>query len=195
MLHPATAHFAMVLPVVTAGFAVWYLVKKDAMASKLTNIMLLITALAMIGVWYTGTQAAPLIADYLSSAGKHELFEHRDLGIYLAIGFALIATLKLIGYKLKNFAIEAVAVLLLLIGVLATFIQGKHGGEVVYNYGMPFKAYMIEDTLKDAIESANEAEEDAEKVEAYEDAIDDIKSISEEVDKIYGEEEETEKEE
>jgi len=70
--------------------------------------------------------------------------------------------------------------------MLTTFLQGKHGGEIVYNYGMPFKAYMIEDTLKEAVATAEEAEEDDAKVEAYEDAIDEIGTISEEVDKVYG---------
>ena len=66
MLHPATAHFAMVLPVVASVFSLIYLVNKSETFSKITARATLIAALAMIGVWYTGNQAGPQIYDYLS---------------------------------------------------------------------------------------------------------------------------------
>ena len=188
MLHPATVHFAMVLPVVATVFGLIYLVKRDELMSKISSRATLIAALAMIGVWYTGNQAGPEIYDYLSEAGKHELMEHKALGLYLAIAMAVIAVLKLAGCLMKKFIIEAVAIVLLLGATAVTFAQGKDGGEIVYNYGMPFKAYMIEDSLKDAYNDAEEAEEDEAKVEIYEDALDDISMISQKVDEIYGNE-------
>jgi hypothetical protein len=45
---------------------------------------------------------------------------------------------------------------------------------------------MIEDSLHEATANAEATEDCDEKVEAYEDAIDDITSLSEDVDKIYG---------
>ena len=188
MLHPATVHFAMVLPVVASVFGLIYLVKRDELMSKISSRATLIAALAMIGVWYTGNQAGPEIYDYLSKAGKHELMEHKALGFYLAIAMGIIAVLKIAGCLMKKFIIEAVAIVLLLGATVVTFAQGKDGGEIVYNYGMPFKAYMIEDSLKDALSEAEEVEEDEEKLEIYEDTFDDIASISESVDKIYGNE-------
>ena len=188
MLHPATVHFAMVLPVVASVFGLIYLFKRDESMSKISSRATLIAALAMIGVWYTGNQAGPQIYDYLSEAGKHELMEHKELGLYLAIAMGIIAVIKIAGCKMRNFAIEALAVVLLLEATAVTFAQGKDGGEIVYNYGMPFKAYMIEDSLKDAYNDAEEAEEDEAKVEIYEDALDDISMISQKVDEIYGNE-------
>lgn len=198
MLHPATVHFAMVLPVVASVFGLIYLVKRDELMSKISSRATLIAAIAMVGVWYTGNQAGPQIYDYLSEAGKHELMDHKALGLYLAIAMGVIALIKIAGCKMKNFAIEAVAVVLLLGATVVTFAQGKDGGEIVYNHGMPFKSYMIEDSLKDAYNDAEEAEEDEAKVEIYEDALDDISSISQKVDAIYGNEpaeEESEEEE
>ena len=87
---------------------------------------------------------------------------------------------------MKNFAIEALAIVLLLGATAVTFAQGKDGGEIVYNYGMPFKSYMIEDSIKDAVSEAEEAEEDSDKLELYEDLFDDIQMISEDVDNLYG---------
>ena len=198
MLHPATVHFAMVLPVVASVFGLIYLVKRDELMSKISSRATLIAALAMVGVWYTGNQAGPEIYDYLSEAGKHELMEHKALGLYLAIAMAVIAVLKMAGCLMKKFIIEAVAIVLLLGATVVTFAQGKDGGEIVYNHGMPFKSYMIEDSLKDAYNDAEEAEEDEAKVEIYEDALDDISAISQKVDAIYGNEpaeEESEEEE
>ncbi len=186
MLHPASVHFAMVLPLVAATFGVVYLVIKTESMSKISSRLTLIAAIAMIGVWYTGNQAGPQIYEYLSEAGKHELLEHKELGLYLAIAMGIIAILKIIGCRMKKFALEALAVVLLLGVTATTFLQGKDGGEIVYNYGMPFKAYMIEDTLKEAAATAQKEEECDAQVEAYEDALDTIDSISEEVDTIYG---------
>jgi len=186
MLHPATAHFAMVLPVVASVFGLVYLVTRTEIWSKLSTRATVIAAIAMIGVWYTGSQAGPVIYDYLSEAGQATLIQHKTFGLYLAIAMGIIALIKLVGCKMGKFAIEAIAIVLLLIATAATMLQGKGGGEIVYNHGMPFKAYMIEDSLAEATENANEADEDEAKVEAYEDALDDIKMLSEEVDEILG---------
>ena len=192
MLHPATVHFAMVLPLVASTFGVIYLFTKTEGMSKISSRLTLVSALAMIGVWYTGNQAGPQIFQYLSEAGKHELLEHKALGLYLAIAISFIAILKIAGCKTHKFILEAVAVVLL-VGVTATtFLQGKHGGEIVYEYGMPFKVHSIETNLHKAVKNADEADEDGDKVEIYEDAIDDIDSISQEINKVYGLQEETE---
>ena len=186
MLHPATAHFAMVLPVVATVFSLIYMVTKSEGMSKISSRVTLIAALAVIGVWYTGSQAGPLIYDYLSEAGKHELVEHKTLGLYLAIAFGIIALIKIVGCRWKMFAVEAFATLLLLGATATVFLQGKDGGELVYNYGMPFKAYMMQDTLKEAVATADDEDDCDAKVEVYEDAMDDIQAISEDVDTIYG---------
>jgi len=186
MIHPATAHFAMVLPVVASAFGIAYMISRTETMSKILARTTLVAALAMIAAWYTGNQAGPQIFDYLSQAGKHELLEHKELGLYLAIAMGIIALLQIIGCRLQKFGIQLFATLLLIGAMFTTFLQGKHGGEIVYNYGMPFKAYMMQDSLNEAVKTADATEDDSEKVEAYEDAIDDITTVSEEVDAIYG---------
>lgn len=195
LLHPPLVHFAIALPVVTSVFGLLYLFTKKEGLSKITSRLLVLTALAMIAAWYTGSKAGPEIYDYLSDAGKHELIEHKNLGLYLAIAFSAIAILQFLGCQLKRFALQAVAILLLIAATAAVFVQGKHGGEIVYNYGQPFKAYMMQDTLHEAAATAEDADDDCDaKVEAYEDAVDDIDSLSEEVQAIYGESNEEEEE-
>jgi uncharacterized membrane protein len=195
MLHPATAHFAMVLPVVASVFGLVYLARRGEGMSKLSSILTVVAALAMAVVWYTGSQAGPAIYNYLSEGGQHELIEHKTLGLYLAIAFGVIAVLKIAGCRLKKFGLEALSIILLLLGTAVVFKQGKDGGELVYQYGAPFKSYIIEDSLKEAVTSADEAEDDAEKVEIYEDAIDDINGHIEEINEFYSVEAEAQEDE
>lgn len=161
MLHPATVHFAMVLPLVASVFGVIYLFTKTESMSKLSSRTTLIAALAVIGVWYTGTQAGPLIFDFLSPDGKEELLEHKQLGGYLAIAMAIIAVLKFLGCKLKKFGVEALAVILLLGATGAMFIQGKDGGEIVYEHGQPFQMQQLTKYIKtsDDLQFADGAED------------------------------------
>ncbi|MDF1883431.1 hypothetical protein JHD49_05695 [Sulfurimonas sp. SAG-AH-194-C21] len=186
MIHPATAHFAMVLPVVASALGIAYLINRQEIFSKLSSIALLFTALAMGVVWYTGSQAGPLIYDFLSENGQHELLEHKKLGLYLAIIMGVIFVLKIIGCQTKKFAIEALAIVLLLAATALTFAQGKDGGELVYNHGTPFKSYMIIDTLNEAAIAVEEEEEIQAKLEVYEEALEDIKLIDEELEIFYG---------
>lgn len=186
MIHPATAHFAMVLPVVASALGIAYLINRQEIFSKLSSISIFFSALAMGLVWYTGSQAGPEIYDYLSEAGQHELIEHKELGLYLAIAMGIIFILKAIGCQTKKFALEALAIILLLGATATTFLQGKDGGEIVYNYGTPFKSFMILDTLNEAQEAASEEESAETKLEVYEEALEDIKLIDEEIEIFYG---------
>ncbi|WP_345992839.1 DUF2231 domain-containing protein [Sulfurimonas sp. HSL-1716] len=160
MLHPATVHFAIILPLVASVFGVIYLFTKTEGMSKISSRATLIAALAVIGVWYTGTHAGPLIYDYLSPEGKKELLEHKALGGYLAIAMGVIALLKLLGCKLKKFGLEALAVLLLLGATGTVFLQGKDGGEIVYEYGQPFQMYQLTNYVNnnDDLQMADDAE-------------------------------------
>lgn len=186
MIHPATAHFAMVLPVVASALGIAYLINRQEIFSKLSSISIFFSALAMGLVWYTGSQAGPEIYDYLSEAGQHELIEHKELGLYLAIAMGIIFILKALGCQTKKFALEALAIVLLLGATATTFLQGKDGGEIVYNHGTPFKSFMILDTLNEAEQTASEEESAEAKLEVYEEALEDIKLIDEEIEIFYG---------
>lgn len=161
MIHPATVHFAMVLPVVASAFGVAYLISRKEIMSKIAARTTLVAAIAMIGVWYTGSQAGPLIYNYLDAAGKHELLEHKQLGLYLAIAMGIIALLQIAGCRLKKFALEALAILLLIGAMFTTFLQGKHGGEIVYDHGKPFQMEQLTNYLNndDDLGMADEVDE------------------------------------
>ena len=145
MIHPATVHFAMILPLVAATFGIIYIFNRTETMAKISARTALIAAIAMIGVWYTGEKiAGPEVVHLLSNAGKAELLEHRNLGRYLAISMALVALIQIIGCRMKKSTIQIFGILLT-IGVMAiTFLQGKHGGEIVYKYGQPFEMTQLQ---------------------------------------------------
>ncbi len=190
MLHPATAHFAIALPLVASVIGIIYIVKRELLLAHLSTFTIVMTALAIGVAWYSGNQAGPQIFDFLSAGGKEELLEHKTMGLYLAIAMGIIAVVKIIGCKLQKFALEALAILATFVISGAVLLQGKDGGEIVYEYGQPFKAHMFKDTLKEAAATAEDAKECDEKVEAYEDAIDTVNDIDANINEALGLEDE-----
>jgi len=135
MLHPATAHFAIVLPIVASIFGLIYLYTRSEGMSKISSRILVFAALGVIAAWYTGSQAGPDAYPLLSDDGQHVLLEHKALGLYLVIAFSVITVIKLVGCKMNKFVIEAVSIVLLLVATVATLNQGKAGGELTYIFG------------------------------------------------------------
>ncbi len=186
MIHPATVHFAIVLPVVASVFGMAYLINRQELFSKISTILMFFTALAMAGVWYSGSVAGPEIYDFLSEDGQSTLVAHKELGLYLAISMGLVSLLKIIGCKMKKFFLEAISIIALIAIMLVTFIQGNMGGALVYNHGTPFKSFMIMDTLHEAAIVVDEESEDTAKIEVYQEALEDIELIHEEIEIYYG---------
>ena len=159
ILHPPTAHFAIVLPVIASAFGLAYMISKSETMSKISARIAFITALAMIGVWYTGSQAGPQIYGFLDAAGKHELSEHKELGLYLAIFMPIVALMQMAGCKLRKFGLQAFGIVLTIVVMLATFVQGKHGGELVYEHGKPFQMTQLQKFMQsDDFDMADEEE-------------------------------------
>jgi len=186
MLHPASAHFAIVLPIIASIIGLIYLVVRTETASKLYTRATLAAALALIAAWYTGSQAGPEIYNYLSVAGQETLKAHKALGLNLAIAISIIAIIAMVACKLKKYTIQLLTVIALLALSASVLYQGKMGGEIVYKYGTPFKSFIIIESLNEANTAAEDEDEDESKVEVYQDAIDDILSHSEEIDTYYG---------
>ena len=87
---------------------------------------------------------------------------------------------------MRKYALELVAIIASFAIFAAVLAQGKEGGEIVYEEGQPFKAAKILSTLKEANEAAEDEEECDAKLELYEDSIDTIEEISQEVDEALG---------
>ncbi|MEA3373275.1 MAG: DUF2231 domain-containing protein [Campylobacterota bacterium] len=172
MLHPPIVHFAIVLPLVGLIFGLVFLIKPSELMSKISSRVIVFAAIFMVAAWYTGGQEGPEIWDYLDESGQEALKAHKTLGLYVMLATVIAALMKVIGCMVKKVAFEAAAVILLAGTVAATFYQGKIGGEIVYEHGKPFQVVSIQETLSDALEELEDAEDDEEKLELLQEAID-----------------------
>lgn len=139
IIHPATAHFAVALPVIALVLGLLYLIKPTEIMSKLSTRFLAFSALFIVIAYFTGKEDGAEVYKFLSAEGKELLLQHKDYGTYLAIALPIIAILKIYGCKKENFKSEILAVLLLAIVTAGTFYQGKIGGDLTYTYGAHVK--------------------------------------------------------
>ena len=139
MLHPAVAHFAISLPIISLVLGLLYLFKPNEMMSKITSRFFVFAAIFTIIAFFTGKNDAQEVFEFLSNDAKSVLVQHAQLGLYLAIGMGIVAVIKFIGCLKSMFKVELLAIILLLVLSGATLFQGKMGGQLTYEYGAHVK--------------------------------------------------------
>jgi uncharacterized membrane protein len=136
-LHPVLAHFAVVLPVVTLLMGLYHLRMKTETSFNYTLVAAILAMLSIIAAWYTGGIDGKAAYEGLvmgKDGGTEELIEHKNLGTVLALFFvAIVVMLKVAAVK-SNKYLMYIAITSLVVSVGLTFVQGKHGGELVYEY-------------------------------------------------------------
>jgi len=135
MLHPAAAHFAISLPIISLVLGLLYLFKPSEMMSKISTRFLVFAAIFVVVAYFTGKNDAKEVFEFLSSDAKGVLVEHAKLGQYLAITMVAVALIKMFGCFKKMFKIELFAVILLAVLSAGILSQGKMGGELTFKYG------------------------------------------------------------
>ena len=135
MLHPAIAHFAVALPIISLLLGIAYLVKPSALMSKISTRFMVFSALFMIAAFLSGKSDGGDAYIFLTEAGQELLRNHKDFGLYLAIAVSLSALIKLYGCFKKKIQLEIFAIILLAIAAGGTLYQGKMGGELTYTHG------------------------------------------------------------
>jgi uncharacterized membrane protein len=135
MLHPAVAHFAVVLPIISLIIGIAYLIKPSPLMSKMSTRFMVFAAIFMIAAFFTGKTDGGEAYILLTAEGQSLLVQHKDLGLYLAIGMGLAAVIKFIGCLKESVKAEIFAVLLTAILVGGVLYQGKMGGELTYTHG------------------------------------------------------------
>lgn len=135
MLHPPVVHFAIVLPIIALIIGIRYLSKPSSEMSKVSSGYFLFAALFMIAAFFTGKHDGAEAYPLLNSDGVEDLMEHKALGMYLAIGMAITALLKIFGTIRENKKLEIVSVILLAMITATTLYQGKLGGELTFEHG------------------------------------------------------------
>ena len=141
MLHPASAHFAVVLPIISLVIGLAYLVKPNELMSKISTRFMVFAAIFIIVAFFTGKHDGGEVYMLLSGEGKLLLKEHKTFGLYLAIAMGVVALIKMFGCYKKSFKIEFLAVILVALVTAGIFYQGKMGGELTYTYGAHVKSH------------------------------------------------------
>ena len=161
MLHPAIAHFAISLPIISLVLGLIYLYKPSETMSKISTRFLVFAAIFTVAAYFTGKNDAQEVFSALSSDAKSLLSQHANLGLYLAIGMVAAALVKILGCHKQIFKLELVAVVILLILSGATLFQGKMGGELTFDHGAHVSGYAeCHKDLKEAKEMCDDEDED-----------------------------------
>ena len=135
MLHPAAAHFAIVLPIITLVLGIAYLIRPSELMSKISTRFMLFATIFLAVAFFTGKEDGGEVYVFLSDAGQMLLREHKDFALYLLIGMSIATVSKLIGCFKKILKAEIFAILLTAILAGGVLYQGKMGGELTYTYG------------------------------------------------------------
>ena len=160
MIHPAVAHFGMVLPIIALILGIAYLIKPSELMSKISTRFMVFASIFLIIAFFTGKSDGSEAYILLSAEGKATLLEHKDLGLYLAIAMVLASLVKMYGCIKNNLKAEIFAVLLLGIITSGVLYQGKMGGELTYTYGANVEKYSDGmDCLEEQAEFSEEEDE------------------------------------
>ncbi|MCD6172264.1 MAG: hypothetical protein J7J96_00560 [Sulfurimonas sp.] len=135
MLHPASIHFAIVIPLLSLVLGIAYLFKPSELMSKISTRFMLFGAIFLTVAFFTGKSDASEVYPLLSSDAQLLLKEHKNLALYLVLGMWLATVIKMFACIKKIIKIEIFAIVL--VGFLSVGIlyQGKMGGELTYTYG------------------------------------------------------------
>lgn len=134
LLHPPVVHFAIVLPIVALALeGVWLITKEDAY-SKAALWASVVATLFLVAAWNTGKIAGPDAYVLLDEVGKAKLAEHKNLGTVLALSMLVLAGIKVVAFQRKNRLLELIFAAAMTIFVLFVLLQGKYGGELVFDH-------------------------------------------------------------
>lgn len=139
MIHPAVAHFAISLPVISLVIGLLYIFKPTESMSKISTRFIVFAAIFVAIAYFTGKEDGSEVYKFLAIEGKELLKQHANLGMYLAISMAVVAIIKIFACKKNIYKLELVAVLLLASITAGILNQGKMGGELTYTYGAHVK--------------------------------------------------------
>jgi len=135
MLHPASAHFGVVLPIISLVIGMAYLIKPSDLMSKISTRFMVFATIFMIVAFFTVKNDASEVYPFLSNEGQALLVSHKGFGLYLVIAMAVATVIKFFGCFKNIIKAEIFAIILVAIVAGGVLYQGKMGGELVYTHG------------------------------------------------------------
>jgi len=161
MLHPVSAHFAVVLPIIALVLGMAYLIRPSELMSKISTRFMVFATIFLVIAFFTGKDDGSAAYSLISGEGRALLIEHKDFALYLLIAMGIATVAKFIGCFKKILKVEIFAVLLTAILAGGVLYQGKMGGELTYTYGANVAQHSDGmDCLEDPEEFLEEDEDD-----------------------------------
>ena len=169
LMHPPIAHFIIALPAIVLLLEIINLIAKKRAIGVTSFFLLILTVVAAIVAFYTGSIDGKAAWDILSQDGQTAVKAHKLFGTYLMLASVVVVLFKLFSVIVQRGLMKALYFLVLIIFVAGILKQGKEGGELVYTYGanvklvktMDGKLFDCQDDLSDYVAEEKEAEEEA----------------------------------
>ena len=174
LMHPPVAHFIIALPVIILLLEIVNLIVKKRAIGVTSFFLLILTVVAAIAAFYTGSADGKAAWDILTQDGQTAVKAHKLFGTYLMLASVVVVLFKLLSSLVQRGLMKAVYLLVLIVFVAGILKQGKEGGELVYIHGANVKIVKIKDDelfdckddLSDYVAEEKEAEEEAAAAEA-----------------------------
>ncbi len=169
LMHPPVAHFIIALPVIILLLEIVNLIAKKRAIGVTSFFLLILTVVAAIAAFYTGSVDGKAAWDILTQDGQTAVKAHKLFGTYLMLASVVVVLFKLLSSLVQRGLMKAVYLLVLIVFVAGILKQGKEGGELVYTHGANVKIVKIKDDelfdckddLSDYVAEEKEAEEEA----------------------------------
>jgi len=164
LLHPPVDHFIIALPIVVLMLEIINLFAKKKAIGVVSFFLIILTVVAAVAAYFTGSVDGKEAWDLLSQAGQADLKEHKLLGTYLMLASAVVLLFKLLSAMIQRGLMKGLFLLILIIFVAGILKQGKEGGELVYKYGANVeRVQALDDELFDVQEELDELKEEVAK--------------------------------
>lgn len=166
LMHPPIAHFIIALPIIVLLLEIINLFAKKRAIGVVSFLLIILTAVAAVAAYFTGTVDGKEAWDFLSQAGQSELKEHKLFGTYLMLASGVLLLFKLLSAMIQRGLMKALFLLILIVFVAGILKQGNEGGELVYKYGANVKIVKtMDDEMFDLKEELEELKEELEESE------------------------------
>jgi len=173
LMHPPVDHFIIALPIVVLLLEIINLFAKKKAIGVVSFFLIILTVVAAVAAYLTGSVDGKAAWDLLSEAGQSELKDHKILGTYLMLASAVVLLFKMLSAIINRALMKGLFLFVLIFFVAGILKQGKEGGELVYTYGANVKIVKVkddalfdcQDDLSDYVAEEKEAEEEAKAAE------------------------------
>ncbi|WP_415407545.1 DUF2231 domain-containing protein [Sulfurovum sp. CS9] len=169
LMHPPVDHFIIALPIIILLLEFINLFAKKKAIGVVSFFLLILTVVAAVAAYLTGSVDGKEAFPLLSEAAQTEVKEHKLFGTYLMLASAIVLVFKLLSAMISRGLMKALYLLVLILFVAGILKQGKEGGELVYKYGVNVeKVQELDSELFDVKEELEELQEENKPAEAEE---------------------------